>query len=93
MQQSQIIGISILSGGCGGKIVYIHIKKEGSQDRSLGDAVSQTSKPALLAITNGESEASISNKLQDHPNHVLIRQKSQQLSGEAAVPDSVISRC
>ena len=77
MQQSQIIGISILSGGCGGKIVYIDIKKEEGQDQSLGDAVSHTLKPALLAITGGECKASISDKLQEHPNHVLIRQKSQ----------------
>ena len=59
----------------------------------MGDAISQTSKPALLAITGGEGEASTSYKLQDHPNHVLIRQKSKQLAGKAAVPDSVISRC
>ena len=76
MQQSQIIGISILSGSCGGKIVYIDIKKEGGQDRCLGDAISPTSKPASLAITGDEGEASISNKLQDRPNHVLVRQKS-----------------
>ena len=31
--------------------------------------------------------------LQDHPNHVPIRQKSQQHAGEAAVPVRVISRC
>ena len=73
MQQSQIISISILSGCCEGKIVYIDIKKEGDQDRSLGDAILQTSKPASLAITSGEDEASISDKLQDHLNHVLIR--------------------
>ena len=47
----------------------------------------------LLAIIGGEGEASISNKLQEHSSHVLIRQKSQQLTGEAAVPDGVISRC
>ena len=44
------------------------------------------------AVTNGEGEASISDKLQDHLGHVLI-QKSQQLAGEATVPDSIISRC
>ena len=73
-QQSQIIGIRILSGDCGGKIVYINVKKEGGQDRPLGDAVSETSKPASLALTGGET--SMSNKLKDHPNHVLIRRKS-----------------
>ena len=50
------------------------------------------SKPASLATT-GEGEASILDKLQDYPNHVFIWHKSQQLAGEAAVPDSVINRC
>ena len=72
MQQSRIIGISILSGGCRVKIVYIDIKKDGGQGPSLGDAISQTSKPASLAITGGEGEASIVDKLQDHPNHMRI---------------------
>ena len=76
MQQSQIIGISILYGDCAWKIVYIDIKKEGSQDRSLGDAISQATKPALLAITGGEGKASISDKLQNYPDNVLIRKKS-----------------
>ena len=93
MQQSQIIGISILFGGCGGKFACIDIKKKVGQDRSLVNAVSQTSKPVLLAITGGKGEASIWDKLQDHPEHVLIWQKSRQLAGEATVPDSAISRC
>ena len=76
MQQSQIIGISIVSGGCGEKIVYINIEKKRGQNRSQGDVVSPTSKPAALAITSGEGEAYISDKFQDLPNHVLIRQKS-----------------
>ena len=76
MQQSQIIGISIVSGGCGEKIVDINIEKKRGQNRSQGDVVSQTSKPAALAITSGEGEASISDKLQDHPNYAFIRQKS-----------------
>ena len=61
--------------------IYIDIKKEKGQDRSLGHAISQTSKPALLAITGGKGEASILDKLQDHPNHVLIRQRSYQDAG------------
>ena len=88
MQQSQ----TILSGCCGAKIVSIDIKIEGNHDRCLRDAVSQTSKPAYLAIIGGESEASISSKLQDHPNHVLFRQKSSQLAGKASVSVGVISR-
>ena len=45
------------------------------------------------AVTCGEGEASILDKFQDHPDHALIREKSQQLASEAAMPDSVISRC
>ena len=67
MQQSQIIGISIFCGGSGEKIICIDIKRVDGQDRSHGDAVSQTSKPALLTITGGERKASISDKLQHHP--------------------------
>ena len=63
MQQSQTIGVSILSGGCGGKIVYLDSKKDGSQDRFLRGVVPQTSKPASLAVTGGEGKASISDKL------------------------------
>ena len=57
------------------------------------DAISQTSKPASLGVTGDEGKASISDKIQDHPNRVLIRQMSLQLAGKAALPDSVISRC
>ena len=72
MPQSQVIGISTLSGGCGRKIVYTDIKKEEGQDLSLRDAVSQMLKPASFSITGGEGEASISEKLQNHPNHAFI---------------------
>ena len=89
MQQSQIIGIGILSSGRGGKIVYVANKEE--EGRSLRNTISQTSKPALFAFIGCESEASISDNLQNHPNHALIQKKSQQLAGEAAVPVSVIS--
>ena len=43
-------------------------------------------------LWSDEGEAFIFDQLQDYSDHVLIRQKSQQLSGEAAMPDSVISR-
>ena len=92
-KQTQIIGISILSEGCGEKIVYIDVKKEEGQDESLRIAVSQTPIPASLAVTGDEGKVSLSDKLQDHPGHVLNREKSQQFAGEAAVPDSVIGCC
>ena len=62
VQQSQIIGISIFSGGCEEKIVYLDIKNEEGQDRFLVKAVFQTSKLASFAITGGEGDASISDK-------------------------------
>ena len=59
---------------------YIWIlKKRRAKNRFLEDAVSQTSKPASRAITGGEGEASISNKLQDHLNHMLIRRSLSSL--------------
>ena len=39
VKQSQVVGICILSGDCGRKIVYVDVKKEGCQDRSLREAV------------------------------------------------------
>ena len=49
--------------------------------------------PAWLAVTSGQGEASVPNKFNDHLDHVLVWQKSQQLTGEAMVADSVISNC
>ena len=66
---------------------------EGCQDRSPRDAVSQMSKPTLLAITDGENKASISDKLRDHSDHMLTWEKSKLLAGETAVSEIVISRC
>jgi len=37
--------------------------------------------------------AAIANHLHDHVDHVSIRQQSQQLAGEAAVPYSVVGCC
>ena len=54
----------------------------------MWDAIFLTSEPAWLAVTSGQGEASVPNKFRDHPGHVLVRQKSQQLAGEATVPDS-----
>ena len=58
-------------GSSCGKIAYIVIKMEEGQDRSLGDAVSQTSKPASLAIIGGEGEAPIYDNLQNCPTMCL----------------------
>ena len=39
-------------------------------------------KPAWHAVTS-QGEAFVPNKFHDYPDHVLVRQKSQQLAGEA----------
>ena len=46
-----------------------------------------------LAVASCKGEASVADKLHNHTNHVLVRQKPQQLAGEATVPDSVIGSC
>ena len=95
-QSNTTVGISILSSVVEGRS-YVHctvdIKKKGSQDRSLIITLFQTSKPASLAVTGGEGEAFIPVKLQDHSDHMLIREMSQQLTIEAAVLDIALSRC
>ena len=57
------------------------------------DAIFQLSEPAWLAVTSGHGEASVPNKLHDHSDHMLVRQKSQQIAGETTALDSVISSC
>jgi len=47
----------------------------------------------LLTCFFGKGKAAISNHLRDHADHVFIRQQSQQLAGEAAVPSSVVGCC
>ena len=36
--------------------MHVDIEKKESQDRSLGNVVFETSKPALLIVTGGEGE-------------------------------------
>ena len=59
----------------------------------MWETIFDASEPAWLAVTSCHGEASVPNKFHDHPDHVLVRKKSQQLAGEATVPDSVISSC
>ena len=90
MQQSQIVGTSILSGGCGRNILYTDIKKKGSQDRSPKNAIFRTSNTATLAVTGGDVEASVFDKLQDHLGCVTMREKSHQLAAEVAGTGKVV---
>ena len=50
---------------------YQYLEERG-QDQFMRDAVSQTSKPALLVVTDGEGKASILDKLKNHSGLVLI---------------------
>ena len=59
----------------------------------MWDTIFQALGPAWLAVTSVKDEASVPNKFHDHSDHVLVRQKCQQLAGEAMAPDSVISAC
>jgi len=44
-------------------------------------------------ISGGKHKAAIVNHLHEHVDHVSIRQQSQQIAGEAAVPYSVVGCC
>jgi len=45
-----------------------------------------------LTISGGKGKAAIANHLHDHVHDVPIRQQSQQLAGEAAVPYGVVGQ-
>ena len=57
--------------------VNIKVEKEGSQNRFLRNAVSQTANPILLAVIGSKDDISVSDKLHNHSDYVLIWQKSQ----------------
>jgi len=44
-------------------------------------------------VPGGKGEAAIANHLHDHADHVFIRQQSQQVAGEVAMPYSVVGCC
>ena len=48
---------------------------------------------ARFAVTCSKDKTSVSDKLRDYSDLVLIWQKPQQLAGKATVPDSAISSC
>ena len=83
----------ILSGDGGCQVRDVDVKEKGRQDRSLSDAILETSQPPYFAVSGGEDEAAIANHLHDHEDHVSIRQQLQQLAGEAKVPCSVVGCC
>jgi len=47
----------------------------------------------LFAISGGKGKPAITNHPHDHVDHVSIRQQSQQLAGEDAVPHGVVGCC
>jgi len=88
-----IVSICILSGDGGRQVRDVDVEERGRQDRPLWDAVPEASQPAPFAVSGGKGKAAIFNHLHDHADHVSIRQQSQQLAGEAAVPYSVVGCC
>ena len=46
-----------------------------------------------MAISGGKGKATITNPLHDYVDHVSVRQQSQQLAGETAVPYGVAGCC
>ena len=86
-----VVSICILSGD-GGWQVRLMLKRRGART-SLWDTVLEASWPTPFAISGGKGKTTIANHLHDHVDHVSIRQQSQQLAGEAAVPYSVVGCC
>ena len=93
MKYRQVVGIGKLLGGYGWDILCIDVEKEGGQDRSLGNAVSQASQLARLTVVSCKGKASVANKLHNHTDPVLVQHKPQQRASEATVPDNVIGSC
>ena len=69
------------------------LKRRGAKTDPCGTPFFRRRSLLCFAVTSGQGEASVPNKFHDHPDHVLVRQKSQQLAGEDMVPDSVASSC
>ena len=58
----------------------------------MGDAILEASKPTPLVVAGDKGEAAIANHLHDHADHVRVRQQSQKLAYETAMP-YVVSSC
>ena len=54
--------------------MYVDVEEEGSQDRSLWDAISEASQPARFSVPGGEGEAPVLDHLHNHPDHVSVRE-------------------
>ena len=68
------------------------LKRSAAQKLFLKNAVFQTVRSALFAVTGSKDKTLVSDKLRDHSDHVLIRHKSQQLASKATMQDNVICR-
>jgi len=49
--------------------------------------------PKTRSLSGSKGKTDIANHLHDHVDHVSVRQQSQQLGGETAVPYSVVGCC
>ena len=76
-----------------GEVVNVNVKKEWSQNRTLRDAIFESSQPAFSSTTVGEGRIVIIDKLHHHLDHVPAWQESKELAGKAVMPYSVICCC
>jgi len=67
---------------------YFEVLKLGAEGQGLVIEVGYH-----LDISGGKGKVAIANHFHDHVDHVSIRQQSQQLADEAAVPYSVVGCC
>ena len=94
MKYRQVVGIGELLGGYGGDIICMDVEKEGARTDPWGTPFLR--RRNLLGLLSPVVRVKLLlriSSLHIHTNHVLVRQKPQQLAGEATVPDSVIGSC
>ena len=59
----------------------------------MWDTILQTSQANLISATGSEGKTSVFDKLHNHLYYVLAWKESEELTGDATVPGSVINRC
>jgi len=62
------------------------LKRRGASTDPCGTPSLRSRNLLLFAISGGKGKTTITNHRHDHVDHVSVRQQSQQLAGEVAVP-------
>ena len=93
MHYGQIIGIGIQLRSCWWEVIDINVKKKWSQNRTLRDAISESSQTAFPSTTVGKGKIAIIDELHHHLDHVPIGQESKELAGKTPMPYSVVCCC